>query len=752
MGLYDTDKAEVTRKAQNKVSPDYDDTDIESLQKRYTPEQLKAITLGESVIPAKDLVLQGRMRNDPYRMQYVDDFATIQETVDKRVKTGKPVDTSARFLSQDEFEDDFLDWTSGGKRRDDVDAGEAYKLFEEMRSKMLSKADGGELTVADLEDAMDRVPVGHGIRREPGTARLEFGVPHEELEAMTPQERQKKFEEFLAKIPDESLEEMVEEDEKRKLRAKLSKKGLEGVALEAAVEKELEQPTDDGGLFTHKYIMEHNAMTGFNGGDTALAPGLPDKVPGVAGLYKKEMDDEEAKLDPEGKFQELKRQTGLSIREIIALFNRNSKVLVRRYVSNQTRLGKIRSSYVLAIAGNEDGWLGLGEAKSTDSETATNKAKLAAIRNMQPIRRYENRTIYGHVEAKIGGTIVQLYSRPPGTFQKIPEIPMSYSSSSTRWLLINKHCRIRPPPLPPLLRDSPSRRPPGSRGQDASFSQPHELGQGVRPSPDEPAGPRADRHGQGQEARGRQEGVLWWCRILDSESVPISVSCARSSRFHVARRRSRGFRECMLRRASVLRSLSPSHTARSGYSHGPCESVSRVGVTQRNIVSATPQGARFVRYVVVVDFASWGSAPSLPRLVAPVELLLQHNTVNAGLEQGEDEARLALELAQAVEDLGGRLGRHGVEDRGQLCSMTVVHGSVRKKEEKGIHSPTTEHTRTTGRARSGGRGGRCRLTFFMLSARRTYSSMTSCSRGESSSPGASSALELGWSAISFCGS
>lgn len=33
-------------------------------------------------------------------------------------------------------------------------------------------------------------------------------------------------------------------------------------------------------------------------------------------------------------------------------------------------------------------------------------------------------------------------------------------------------------------------------------------------------------------------------------------------------------------------------------------------------------------------------------------LLLQHDTIHASLEKREDEARLALEVPQAVEDLG----------------------------------------------------------------------------------------------------
>ncbi len=53
-------------------------------------------------------------------------------------------------------------------------------------------------------------------------------------------------------------------------------------------------------------------------------------------------------------------------------------------------------------------------------------------------------------------------------------------------------------------------------------------------------------------------------------------------------------------------------------------------------------------------------------VVAEVDLLLQHDAVHAGLEEREDEARLALELAEAVEDLGRGLAGHGVEDRGEL--------------------------------------------------------------------------------------
>ena len=51
-------------------------------------------------------------------------------------------------------------------------------------------------------------------------------------------------------------------------------------------------------------------------------------------------------------------------------------------------------------------------------------------------------------------------------------------------------------------------------------------------------------------------------------------------------------------------------------------------------------------------------------LVAPVNLLLQHDAVDARLEQREDEARLALELAQPVQDLARRRRREVVQRRG----------------------------------------------------------------------------------------
>ncbi|PSN73196.1 37S ribosomal protein S5 [Corynespora cassiicola Philippines] len=90
------------------------------------------------------------------------------------------------------------------------------------------------------------------------------------------------------------------------------------------------------------------------------------------------------------------------------------KTLLVRFVTNQTRMGKIRSMYQLTIAGNGNGLLGVGEGKSVEPSEARSQSVMSAIRNMKPVLRYENRTTYGTLESKVGATKVNLYSRPPG--------------------------------------------------------------------------------------------------------------------------------------------------------------------------------------------------------------------------------------------------------------------------------------------------------------------------------------------------
>ena len=106
-------------------------------------------------------------------------------------------------------------------------------------------------------------------------------------------------------------------------------------------------------------------------------------------------------------------KTGYTEQQVKGL---RTKTLVSHSVTNQTRLGKVRRAYRLSIAGNTNGLLGIGEAKSDEAADAVIQSQYRAIRNMQPIPRYENRTIYGDVKGKVGATELQLMHRPPGMF------------------------------------------------------------------------------------------------------------------------------------------------------------------------------------------------------------------------------------------------------------------------------------------------------------------------------------------------
>jgi small subunit ribosomal protein S5 len=146
---------------------------------------------------------------------------------------------------------------------------------------------------------------------------------------------------------------------------------------------------------------------------SAIAPKIPQRFSATerSGVKRMETEEERDQRDPDGVYTQLSKQTGLNLDDIMAL---NVKILVQHNVVNQTRLGKISSLYCLAIAGNGNGRLGLGQAKGQEQENTMILAKIAAIRNMQPIPRYEDRTIFGEVEGKVSAVEVKLSSRPPG--------------------------------------------------------------------------------------------------------------------------------------------------------------------------------------------------------------------------------------------------------------------------------------------------------------------------------------------------
>ncbi|KAI1506494.1 37S ribosomal protein S5 [Biscogniauxia marginata] len=304
MGLVTPQKVEQYGK---ETFPQYTPEELEVLRQNYTPAQMAALEAGEAAIDPKDLTIQGRIRRDPYKLKYIDDFSQIRPVVDKRPRDiDQPLHPGTRFMTEEEHAD---------------------------------QLDG-----------------------------------------------------FLQKLipPDTNFDNMTAEE------------------IEGILNQRINFP-----MKTAEYFEEMQALKG--GGpaisNSAEAPALGKKLAGVEGRYKPPIDPADEGLDDEGLYQDLKRRTNMSVRDILKI---NTKLLVSRWVSNQTRLGKIRSTWVLCIAGNGNGRLGIGEAKSVEPDASILKAKLLAIQNMQPVRRYENRTIYGSVKAKVGATIVQIDARPPG--------------------------------------------------------------------------------------------------------------------------------------------------------------------------------------------------------------------------------------------------------------------------------------------------------------------------------------------------
>ena len=150
-------------------------------------------------------------------------------------------------------------------------------------------------------------------------------------------------------------------------------------------------------------------------GNSIVAPAVPkftaspDDTPVVK---KPEAEEEEVdERDPEGIYDQLRKQTGYSLDDILGF---KTKILVQHRVVNQTRLGKVQSMYMLAISGDGNGRLGLGQAKGQEAQNTMNLVRISAIKNMQPIPRYEGRTIFGEVDAKVSAVEVKLMARPPG--------------------------------------------------------------------------------------------------------------------------------------------------------------------------------------------------------------------------------------------------------------------------------------------------------------------------------------------------
>lgn len=233
-----------------------------------------------------------------------------------------------------------------------------------------------------------------------------------------------------------------------------------------------------------------------------LAPNLPR----IDGLHRHKNSD-----DIPLAMRRLMKQTGYS-RELIRSFR--LKVLVSHRVVNQTRFGKIQSMYFLAVAGNLKGMLGIGEGKSVEPMDAHNQACMAAIRNMVPIPRYEGRTIYGDVKAKVGATVVEVMTRPPGTSILRMFQSRRHDSFRRRTILLKTIFliiyiyRFWNPMSIIHLRTGPMCRHPRSGRASLPVPQPHEHSQGHYASTGQPAIARTRSKSIGKETGGFEESVL----------------------------------------------------------------------------------------------------------------------------------------------------------------------------------------------------------------------------------------------------
>ena len=103
---------------------------------KYTPEQLKIVEAGEEAISAQDMAQQGRMRTDPLRIKYLDDFATSRPVLDR------PLEAKDMEVDEEELEEGVNESGRGRRKKGKKDEKEKgrKKKEEGRRRKSTSRA------------------------------------------------------------------------------------------------------------------------------------------------------------------------------------------------------------------------------------------------------------------------------------------------------------------------------------------------------------------------------------------------------------------------------------------------------------------------------------------------------------------------------------------------------------------------------------------------------------------------------------
>ncbi|KAL8976141.1 MAG: hypothetical protein Q9205_007799 [Flavoplaca limonia] len=104
-------KKEAKPQATAKDLRPYSEKEKVGLAKRYTPEQLAAIEVGEAAVDPNDLAEQGAAREDSMKLNYLDDLSTIHPVVDKPIRAPEEnYDPNLRFKTEDELTEDLTNW------------------------------------------------------------------------------------------------------------------------------------------------------------------------------------------------------------------------------------------------------------------------------------------------------------------------------------------------------------------------------------------------------------------------------------------------------------------------------------------------------------------------------------------------------------------------------------------------------------------------------------------------------------------
>lgn len=115
----------------------------------------------------------------------------------------------------------------------------------------------------------------------------------------------------------------------------------------------------------------------------------------------------------------LEKSTGLR-KEFLAKLR--VKPLVSKRVVNMETTGKKRRMYALAVVGDGNGHIGIGQGKSQDYSGAIKNAHWEAAKNIMYIPRFKDRTIYGNLDIKKGAVQIQLRAARPGSGLRVNHV------------------------------------------------------------------------------------------------------------------------------------------------------------------------------------------------------------------------------------------------------------------------------------------------------------------------------------------